>query len=304
MALYKLPVETFELVASYLPIMALTQCGSACRAFRQVAMQMVDSLIASELEGLEGGVELRDMSMCAPLPAMLSRLHLRASLKPRQLVRGFAPQWPNRTVPCPFVINSKGPLFVEFEIITARALNGTPRIGVVDAGLLWQSPKKKVRHGWPYDLSRGYGGSDAFAMSFSPATGGISATEAALKPEDIDEHRGPASNGPRKEYYIGTLRWSELGDCRRKWNIPIRAGIFVENGKLTFYRMWTDGHWHSSGAVSEKLPSQVLPCVFLSCFVGYTQVTFVRMWSEPAQVCPGCDSLGHGLVSGWRRVIC
>jgi len=300
----KLPAETFELVTSYLPILALLQFGSACNAFRHVAMRMIDSLVASELDGLEDGIELHDMSMYSPLSVMLNRLHLRAALRPRCLIRGFSPQWPNTTRPFPFALNSKGPLFVEFELIAARAPNGTPRIGVVDSGLLWQSARREVRQGWPYDLSRGHGGSDAFAVSFSPATGGICATEAAIKPGEIQELRRPARNAPTKEYYMGTLKWSELGDCRLKWNAPIHAGIFLENGKLTFYRMWNDGRWHSSGVVSEDLPSQVLPCVFLSSFIGYTQVTFVRMWSEPADVCRGCDSLGHGLVNGWRRVIC
>merc|ERR1712048_970901 len=93
-----------------------------------------------------------------------------------------------------------------------------------------------------------------------------------------------------RDCYMAWLRWDPLGDCSRKWNAPIHAGLFLEEGNLTFYRRWGNDCWHSSGIICEDMPSEVLPCVFMSSFIGYAQVNFVRMWSTPPDVCHGCDS--------------
>eukprot|EP00404_Azadinium_spinosum_P019721 CAMPEP_0180489176 /NCGR_PEP_ID=MMETSP1036_2-20121128/38451_1 /TAXON_ID=632150 /ORGANISM="Azadinium spinosum, Strain 3D9" /LENGTH=196 /DNA_ID=CAMNT_0022497303 /DNA_START=92 /DNA_END=678 /DNA_ORIENTATION=+ len=174
---------------------------------------------------------------------------VRAALRPCSLVSGYRMHWPDITKPFPFTLDSKGPLFLEFQLIAAKAPNGTPRIGFVDA----KGSLQGAKDGWSGDLSRGQGRSDTCAISFDPSCGGLCAMEAALEGQDIPR---PASINSDQGYYMATLMWDWLGDCSRKKNAPINAGLFLADGTLTFYRRWGKC-WHSSGIIFKDLPSQV-----------------------------------------------
>merc|ERR1712087_302862 len=101
------------------------------------------------------------------------------------------------------------------------------------------------------------------------------------------------------EYCIGNLKWSKIGDQSGKWNAPIRAALALEHGKLTFFRM-QDGVWHSSGALLDNLPRKVIPCIFMTSFMGYVKVKFEGMLKSTPDIL-GCDVLGHGLRYEWTK---
>lgn len=291
---HKLPPEILEALSAHLPLGELLEFGASCKLLRGVAMKTADSLIASELEG----VHLHPTSMETSPQSKQHRIFLKAALRPSSLVFGYKADWPDATTAFPFALDSRGPLFLEFRLSAARAPNGTPKIGLVDAEAPWTGAG---------DLSRGQGG-DLFAVSFGPACGGVCATAAVVRgPDGYDVPRPPGAAAGR-EYYTAALKWEQLGDCSRRWTPPIHAGLFLEDGSLTFYRMRgrvkVKGAWHSSGVVCRDLPRHVLPCAFMHSFIGYAQVDFVRLWNSPPDVCSGCDCAGHGLMTGWRRVIC
>lgn len=185
----------------------------------------------------------------------------------------------------PFVLDALGPWFVEFEVTVARAINGAPRVGIVDASTWFSSTELQSRR-VARDLSQKSAGS--LAVSFSPQCGAVFATW----PQQ------PCDAG--RDTYKAHLNWHEVNDASWWWNHPIKAGLLVWQRSLIFYRTNEWGTWHSSGIVVSDLPEQVMPALFLSSFVGFGSVRFAGLRSSPPQVCPCCDRWGHGLFSDWQ----
>jgi len=196
------------------------------------------------------------------------------------------------TKPLPLILESRGPWFLEFTIIASKAINGTPTIGLVDAEV---SPSLKQYKGkWPLDLSRSQYkvSSDkiarCFAISFSPAHGCVFATLVEGNCQELlngQTTAGTIAEGRKQHTYKANLDWTTLGDETRKRNIPIQAGIFVENGCLSFWRK-ADGEWHSTGDICCALPPRVLPCMFMYSFLGYARVSFSGFSTGPPSDCP------------------
>jgi hypothetical protein len=184
-------------------------------------------------------------------------------------------------------------------MIVAKAANGSFKVGVVDAEAASLAAQATPEQ-WSGDLSRGQAYSDIFAIAFDPADGTLTATSTAIKGKNTMR---PAHIRRKAKYYTAALKWDALGDSTREWNCPRRAALVVDRGNLTFFRMWPDGSWQSSGVVCGNLPRKVLPCVFMSSFIGYAQVNFIGMWNSTPDVCAERDALGHGLLSGWRRIV-
>jgi len=205
------------------------------------------------------------------------------ALKPRRLYMQYNGMSPDCTRLFGSALSTKGPWFVEFEVTAAKATNGTPCVGLVDAASRI-TPKELESGMVPRDMSRK--GQGDLAVAFSPETGRVFAC-------------GVQGHVREGGCCAAWLNWKALGDSSMPWNTPIKAGLLVRNGKLTLYRGNVWGDWRSSGVVMEDLPKQVIPAVFLSSFVGYASVRFLNMWAEPPDVvCPDCDRLGHGL-SDW-----
>merc|ERR1719316_2516242 len=117
--------------------------------------------------------------------------------------------------------------------------------------------KQTGRTWWPRDLSRSqYKVSPdktghCFAISFSPGWACIHATLVEGHSQELlngKTTRGIAAQGTKQHTYTANLNWPTLGDETRKRNIPIEAGIFVENGCLSFWRK-AYGVWHSTGVI-------------------------------------------------------
>merc|ERR1712048_1478441 len=117
-------------------------------------------------------------------------------------VYGCKQRWPDMTLPFRFSLDTKGPLCLEVSIVAAKALNGSPRVGFIEAGAAhgnWVGP-------WPEDFSRGHAGPDVFAVAFDPSCGDLSATRAALQGQRIAE---PLEGG--REFFTARLKWNTLG---------------------------------------------------------------------------------------------
>lgn len=181
-------------------------------------------------------------------------------------------------------------MVVEYEVVVAKALNGPPRIGLVDASIsLSEADCESGRVAW--DLSQK--GAGRPAISFSPQCGRLFAT--------CFDSLCNLSEGIRAPYcHTADLNWDAIGDASSRWNFPIQCGFLIESGALTLFRTSPWGAWHSSGVLCRDLPEEVIPAMFLSSFVGFAGVRFVKLWNSPPEVCPHCDVIGHGLYDGWR----
>merc|ERR1719265_91588 len=239
------------------------------------------------------------------LQAMPCWIHFLAALKPTVLVKGYsAVLWPNLTKPLPFVLESKGPFFVEYTIISSKARRGTPTIGLVDAEF---SLSAMPTGEWPLDLSRSQAqgvsqDKTCFAISFSP---GCAFSNATIVEGNSSQLLGGAittcTHDGRSEKcsFRAKLNWETLGDESESWNAPIQAGFFLENGCLSFWRKVAE-NWHSTGVICQALPPKVLPCMFLSFFSGYACVRFSGLSNGPPGCCSHCDASGHGTADGWK----
>eukprot|EP00746_Dinoflagellata_sp_MGD_P127363 gnl/MRDRNA2_/MRDRNA2_61954_c0_seq1.p1 gnl/MRDRNA2_/MRDRNA2_61954_c0~~gnl/MRDRNA2_/MRDRNA2_61954_c0_seq1.p1 ORF type:complete len:194 (+),score=16.65 gnl/MRDRNA2_/MRDRNA2_61954_c0_seq1:2-583(+) len=176
-------------------------------------------------------------------------------------------------------------------------------IGLVDADV---SLSTMHTGEWPLDLSHSQAqvpkAKRCFAISFSP---GRAMTRATLHEGNSQELLSEAittqtTDGCTEQgNYIAYLNWKTLGNEKHGWNVPIRAGLFLENGCLSFWRK-TEEDWHSSGVICQALPPKVLPCIFLTSFTGYACVFFSGLSHGPPECCPHCDASGHGTAAGWK----
>eukprot|EP00746_Dinoflagellata_sp_MGD_P021541 gnl/MRDRNA2_/MRDRNA2_150317_c0_seq1.p1 gnl/MRDRNA2_/MRDRNA2_150317_c0~~gnl/MRDRNA2_/MRDRNA2_150317_c0_seq1.p1 ORF type:complete len:323 (+),score=37.06 gnl/MRDRNA2_/MRDRNA2_150317_c0_seq1:79-1047(+) len=316
MAPHEILEDIFDPIGRHLELDALICLGTSCREAHQAATKLADEWIALVFEGVYAPKNLTSVKF----KAMPQWVRLLAAFKPAVVFKGYNVDWPDLTKPLPFILESDASWFLRFTIIAAKALNGTPTIGLVDAeasaGMMqkfeWPLDLSRSQCEFPVDLSRSkYKASSNedigfFAISFSPgcATANASLVEGD-SPELVDMINGSslqvAGNAREKKQhtYRATLKWPTLGDETQNWNFPIQAGVFVENGCLSFWRK-ADDVWHSTGEICRGLPHRVLPCVFLSSFTGYAQVRFLGLSYGPPPYCQHCDSSRHGIVDGWR----
>jgi len=293
-------------IVEHLPVKDALPLSGASRTLRDLCMDVLSKAAARELDGADDGAQpWRSPERVARLSAAVRQVCVRAALQPRCLLRGCQRSWPNATMPLPFTVETAGgALCFEFKVVVAKAFNGGPRVGLVDAGApcvrRWQGQGGGPGRWWPGDLSRGSAGSGVFAVSFDASCGLLAATGAVTK----GQQRAPESawtacaNVRKQGYYAARLNWADLGGCNRQWHEPYHIALVLEQGSLTFYRHVANGLWQSSGPLLDKLPREVLPCVFMSSFCGHAQVEFVRLWKAPPDVCKGCDAMGHGFVGG------
>eukprot|EP00747_Dinoflagellata_sp_TGD_P035378 gnl/TRDRNA2_/TRDRNA2_137825_c0_seq1.p1 gnl/TRDRNA2_/TRDRNA2_137825_c0~~gnl/TRDRNA2_/TRDRNA2_137825_c0_seq1.p1 ORF type:complete len:152 (-),score=16.19 gnl/TRDRNA2_/TRDRNA2_137825_c0_seq1:8-463(-) len=130
---------------SYLALHDLVQFGSCCNRAHITATKIANVMIISELKG----VHLSKKTADAPRHTMPSWAQLRAATRPFCFVNGHIKDWRTKTKPTPFVVDSKGPIFLEFQVIAAKAANGTPTVGLVNAECPGEADAE-----WPSDLSR------------------------------------------------------------------------------------------------------------------------------------------------------
>lgn len=266
-------------VLSSLELRPIIMFGASCRDAHDLAAKAADNLTRSVFSGF-----IPVQKCVADVGQMPFWACVRAASEPRVLFRKHCSRTLDCTSPLPFVLDSRGPWFVEFEIVVAKAMNGSTRIGLVDAtNPLCSCPAQ--------DLSQRRE-ADRFAISLAPAYGQVY-VRAPSRPQCERWHVEP------DVCYTAYLNWDFIGDPSSKWNDPIQAGIFIENNQMTFFRGLPDG-WHSSGLICDKLPAQVTPCMFMSSFDGFSSVKFVALQRSAPEVCPGCDHCGHGTQDGWH----
>lgn len=260
----------------------LVRFGSSCKYVYSKTTLSADRLVKSEMKG----VHLNK-------PVLLSHRQMpywvqqKVALSPYCLALGFKSHWQDQTRPVRFAVDSKGPVFLEFQLIAAKAPNGTPTLGLVDAASLLG-----LEEGLPSDLSRPGGKPKSFAIALSPGSGYVFANIDGVGPAKLHDpgtNPNASINSLPAGSYRAALNWEAMGNEDSKWNMPIQAGFLLKDGKLSFYRMAEDGHWHSSGILSWCLPEKVVPCMFMKSFIGYAQMWFVKIWDCPPVVCPGCD---------------
>eukprot|EP00747_Dinoflagellata_sp_TGD_P116851 gnl/TRDRNA2_/TRDRNA2_172467_c1_seq8.p1 gnl/TRDRNA2_/TRDRNA2_172467_c1~~gnl/TRDRNA2_/TRDRNA2_172467_c1_seq8.p1 ORF type:complete len:306 (+),score=18.15 gnl/TRDRNA2_/TRDRNA2_172467_c1_seq8:27-944(+) len=287
-----------EEVVGHFTLRDLVHFGSCCNTAHFTATKVANMMITSKFKSIHLIEKTDEHRHAIPL-----WVRLKAAMQPFCFVNGHITDWRDETKPTPFVVDSKGPVFLEFQFIAAKAPTGTPTIGLVDAMCPGGTDA-----GWSSDLSRSgreAGEAVSFALALNPGWRSVVAT---IGDGDLEKHGITLSKSCNATMapncYRTTLNWPIVGNAEATWNLPIRAGFFMENGNLTIWRMDPlDGSWHSSGVLCKGLPEQVSPCMFMSSFVGYAQVWLVNIWDSPPVVCPHCDASGHGTKDGWFRFL-
>lgn len=178
-----------------------------------------------------------------------------------------------------FVVDSPGSsYFVEFRVKIARAFNGAPSIGLVDA-----DHELAKLGSWPDDLSRPRDGGAAspFAISCCPTSGVIHVCEGG-SPGEAD------GEGTTQRCWFSSTGWvalDEMNRCPTRW---LRFGLFIQEGRLTFFRRseGPDGNWVSSGVIRGAMPRRLLPCIFMYSFAGFAKLTFAGVSQEAPEVVP------------------
>lgn len=284
----QLPLFILEQVASHLPVSGIVRFGAMSKHMHSIATKLCNLLAEAVYKGIHPS------GMCNKRPDWM---RLKIATLPRLLISGESDSWPELTKAFPFTLDTKGPLFLEFRMVIAKARNGSPRIGVLNAeSSSWVIPDSCR------DFSRGRG-DIAFSISMSPSTGEVLATVIEGGSETLTglpTSSRPSRGSPRHEVYNAKLKWPEEVKEHANWNHPIRAGLFLKDGGLSFWRLFKDGHWHSSGVICRDLPRSVLPCVFMSDFLGYVRITFDRILNVEPGTCGPYYCRYQGTVDGWH----
>lgn len=149
---------------------------------------------------------------------------------------------------------------------------------------------------------------EVFAISFRPGEGKMHAIVPPTGNQRLQEHGfkwigrdDMPATWTRQGTHIANLGWKPKVNEMKRNTVPVHCGMFLEKRKLTFYRYEKadcgDGHWQSSGVVCENLPIEIVPCVFMFSFTGYTQVKFTGFRRAPPGVSPHCGEITPGLSS-------
>jgi len=266
-------------IATLLDMQGLLSFGTCGRSMHHVAAGIADD----RMRKLFAGVQPRAATDGTPFWVSMWE-----ALRPARLHYTYFGKAPDCTRLLNMVLDSAGPWFLEFVVIVAKAPNGTPCLGLVAADAQLTEQQREAGR-VPWDMSRK--GLGDLAISFSPEYGQVYAS--GLKAPRSED----AAGGP-KSCLTAMLKWERCGDSSKRWNAPLKAGILLDAGKLTFFRGNQKGTWHSSGAVFSHLPAQVIPAVFLSSFAGHASMRFLNLGSSPPEVfCAHCDALDHGFQS-------
>jgi len=291
----ELPVDILDPICRYMELNTLVCFGTSCNTAHRLAMSIADESISVAYQGVDVLMSYTPVD----LQAMPRWVRLLSALKPGSMVKGHHVAWSNLTMPLPLILESKGPWFAQFTIVAAKAPNGTPTIGLMDAdaSLGEMGTGECSKHLASSDCSE-----RSFEISFSP---GKTTAYAVLLQGNSQELMGgeittcKAPIGTKHRAYTAYLNWPTLGDEMQSWNTKIQAGLFVENGCVSFFRNTEEG-WHSSGVICRALPPRISPCMFLSSFKGYAHVRFAGLCRKPPRCCPMCDATGHGTLDGWN----
>lgn len=269
--------EVLDLCVNHLPICGLVQFATCCKAGYALAAERAQALLSLENDCLHFRTTVPKHLNC------LTRwIMLRSALRPRCLVSGHRKDWPDKTIPFKFVVDSKGPMFIECQMTVAKGSNGSPLVGLVDA----ESPLLTK------DVDK------SFSITFSPIAGHMRATIDRSCSSQLTECDLPMPTaGPSMECVRAKLAWDRLSNEQDKRNTPVSFGLFVENGQLAFYRRSHCGCWRSSGFICRNLPAKVLPCVFLRSFMGFTRTRLIGVQESPPS--GALDDAGYSLEDGW-----
>jgi hypothetical protein len=268
-------------IAEYLDMPTLTRFGLCAHSVHWMATRVSDARARESFQGV------RPVEGWGHGPYWK---RLGDSLQPRRLILTYCGAPPDCTFLLGCALRTELTWFLEFEMAVAKAPNGTPCVGLVDARA--RVPPGYLKSGHvPRDMSRGGAREGKLAVSFSPETGRVFAS--SLMQTRPEPH-------PPCCCCTATLNWGKLGDSSMTWNDPVKAGLLIKDRQLIFYRGNMSGQWRSSGVILGDLPDEVIPAVFLSSFSGFARVGFLNLWPSPPDVaCIHCDQRGHGLKSDW-----
>lgn len=284
-----LPISLIEHVASHLPLSSLVQFGFMSNYIHDVATKLCNLRAESAYKGVHPSC------MCSQKPHWI---RLKIATLPRLLISGCSNDWPELTRALPFTLDTKGPVFLEFRMVIANALNGSPRIGILDAES-WRKAVPESERDWSCGR-----GDEAFAISMSPSGCEMLSTiveGGSQRLEGLPSNPRPSGRSPRHEVYKARLNWPTETREHSKLNHPIRAGLFIKDGELSFWRIFRDGKWHSSGVICKDLPQSVLPCMFMFDFLGEAKITFERIRDAAPTSCCARNCRYQGTVDGWRK---
>jgi len=214
------------------------------------------------------------------------------ALQPNLLHFTYCGRNPDCTRLLNLVLDTMGQWFVEFEICTTETTKGMPCVGFVDASTdlsMAQRASGKV----PKDLSRR--GRGKLAVSFSPESDKLYASRPdASGSVNIDFGSESCRRGTVLRMLSQWSNWSRQVNGRG----TTKAGFFINNRQMTFFRWNMESEWCSSGVIFRDLPDQVIPAIFLTSCAGYTSIRFVNLRSQPPELCTRCEALGHGFKRG------
>lgn len=269
--------DVLELCVHFLPIHGLVQFAMCCKAGNAMATARAEALMSPETNCLHART-----AIAKQVNSLTRCILLRSALRQRCLISGHKHDWPDKTIPFKFFVDSEGPIFVECQMTVAKGPNGSPLVGLVDADA--KLPTKDI--------------DKSFSIALSPIAGYVRATIDRSCPLQLTEFDLPRlDEGSSMECIRAKLAWNRISNEQDKRNAPVSFGLFVENGELTFYRRSHCGCWRSSGIICENLPAKVLPCVFTRSFMGFTHTRFMGVSERPPRVAG--DDLGCCLEDGW-----
>jgi hypothetical protein len=177
------------------------------------------------------------------------------------------------TAPMPVVIDTSGQFFVHFWMSVAKASNGSPCIGVVDA-----DTAPRASEDWLDDLSRPRHGARGFGISCNPYSGMLH--QHAIWPGESAKADTASQDRRQPRCKRAQLAWaSGEGATLGRKRASVEIGVYISNGKLVFMRTGPKG-WEPSGVVCQHLPAKVLCCAFLYDFVGEVTLCIEKGYTE------------------------
>lgn len=196
------------------------------------------------------------------------------------------------TAPMPIAVETSGRFYVLFKVVAGHATHGGPSVGVVDLDGARRHPIKLSHEDW----SRPHQPSDFFGISCDPFAGRVHASHTSAVPLKHFDSLPLKEKCCPKSWSAEVLGWQSIGVAA---GASLEIGMLISNGRLEFLRHGPCG-WEHSGVVWDGLPEKVVPCAFLSTFVGaaVTYVERVRLHDFPScNIAKHCDLRGD--LSPW-----